>query len=121
MKFMKTVKSILIIVLLWIFVVSAGTSLSMYLDSKFYGDVHAEEVQDDSKSQYRVVYVFPQNDKISKLVVVHDPVWDVYCYTLQNRPYYFKTGLNCFPGWYIRNEGKSSMIEDWLKKFKETP
>jgi len=110
---MKQLKIILIVCAVYIVTVFAGTSLSMYLDSKFYGNVYAEEVQDDSEwhfnhwmqrkadLNYRVVFEFPEIDKTTKLVVVHDPVHDVFCYTLQNKPYYFKTGLNCFPRWML--------------------
>jgi len=117
---MKRLKLVLGVCILYLFVVFGGTGLMMYLDSKFYGNARAaEEIQDDSeyhyntwmqwkaeiaeKAKYRVVYVFPDDDdKLTKLTVVHDPVLDMYCYSLKNRPYQFKTGLNCFPGWYIR-------------------
>lgn len=114
---MKSVKIMFIVGLIYILVIFGGTALSMYLDNQFYGEriVYAEnETQDDSQYHYemmmqrkadlqhRVVFVYPDDDKKrTKLVVVHDPVWDVYCYTLQNKPYYFKTGLNCFPRWML--------------------
>jgi hypothetical protein len=118
---MRRLKLMLWICAIYVVIVFAGTSLSMYLDSKFYGHARAEEAaaatDDDSQwhyehwmkrkadLNYRVVYVFPdETKKITRLMVVYDPVLDMYCYTLQNRPYYFKTGLNCHPGWYIRGE-----------------
>jgi len=93
--------------------------LSGYLDSKFYGYARAEEVEnwDDSERhwenwlkrkaelEYREIFTFPDTDnKRTNLVVVHDLVNDMYCYVLENRPYNFKTGLNCFPGWYVRGD-----------------
>jgi len=111
---MNRLKLVLTVCAIYIVVVFSGTWLGMYLDSKFYGTrVYANDVQDDSEwhfkyweqrkaaLNYRIVFEFPEEDKTTKLVVVHDPVWDVYCYTLQNKPYYFKTGLNCFPRWVL--------------------
>ncbi len=92
---------------------------SMYLDSKFYGYARAEQVENWDDSQYhyemmlyrkaqlnyQVIFTFPDYDNdTTRLVVVYHLENDMHCYVLENRPYNFKTGLNCFPGWYIRGE-----------------
>ncbi len=108
--------------------VAFGTTLSMKLDDKFYGegwrenrllyakakkssekdwDADVQKVIGPNGKEYevRIIAYIPKVDDEPKLVVMHDKELDMYCYTNQNDPYYIVTGLNCFPGWYIKNEG----------------
>ena len=106
---------------IWIVIISFVLllDLSNYLDSKFYGYARAEQAEnwDDSEWHWlnqqkriqdmnpHVVYTFPDYDNDdTRLLVIHHQELDMYCYVLENKPYNFKTGLNCFPGWHIRGE-----------------
>ncbi len=118
---MNTLKTVVIICAIYILAVFGGTALSMYLDGQFYGtlmrypEVHAKEKQtgdtqtvigpNGKKYTVRIVSYIPKIDDEPKLMVIHDKELDMYCYTNQNDPYYIVTGLNCYPGWYIKNEG----------------
>ncbi len=110
-------KNVIVFLLCFLTYVIVGSQINMWFDSKYYyGKAYAEEENyDDSQYhydmmmqrkaalKYRVIFTFPDVDKkTTKVAVVYDNVNDVYCYVLENRPYNFKTGLNCFPGWYIR-------------------
>lgn len=109
----------IVFLITWLIIVVVGGQFSMYLDSKFYGEARAEQVENWDDSQYhyemmlyrkaqlnyQVIFTFPDYDNdTTRLVVVYHPENDMHCYVLENRPYNFKTGLNCFPGWYIRGE-----------------
>jgi len=122
-------KKVICFLISFVLLIVGSSIVSNYLDERFYGkgwkenrlayanEARAGEIQDDSEwhyqhwmkrkeeLNYRVIFTFPDYDKkTTKLVVVHDKVNDMFCYVLENRPYNFKTGLNCFPGWYIRRQ-----------------
>jgi hypothetical protein len=103
--------------------VAFGTTLSMKLDDKFYGEgwrdnriAYAKKVKSSEKwdadiqkvigpngkeYEVKIIAYIPKIDDEPKLIRVHDPEFDVYCYTNQNDPYYMITGLNCYPKWML--------------------
>jgi hypothetical protein len=121
-------KKVICFFIAFAFLVAFGTKLSMMLDDKYYGKgwrenriAYAKKVKSGKKAwngdtqtvtgpngkeyEVRIIAYIPKIDDEPKLMVVHDKELDMFCYTNQNDPYYIVTGLNCFPGWYIRNEG----------------
>jgi hypothetical protein len=115
---MKTVKIMFVVGLLYLLAVFGGTGLMMYLDSQFYGEkiVHAKKVKkgefwnkdtqtvigpNGKEYTVKIIAYIPTIDDEPKLIRIHDPEFDVYCYTNQNDPYYMITGLNCYPKWIL--------------------
>jgi len=119
-------KKVICFLISFVLLVFCSSILGNYLDEKFYGEnwkearlVHANKSRGEQpfnpdtqtvmgpngkEYEVRIIAYIPKIDDEPKLMVVHDKELDMYCYTNQNDPYYIVTGLNCFPGWYIRNE-----------------
>ncbi len=110
----KKLNLVIGICILYLFVVFGGTGLMMYLDNQFYGDrvAHAKETKQKGETQtvigpngkkytVKIIAYIPKIDDEPKLIRVHDPEFDVFCYMEQNDPYYILTGLNCYPRWML--------------------
>ncbi len=120
---MKRLKLILVVCAIYIVTILSVTTLSNYLDEQFYGKgwkenrlVYAKKVKKDEvwnkdiqkvigpngkEYEVKIIAYIPKIDDEPKLIRVHDPEFDVYCYTNQNDPYYMITGLNCYPKWIL--------------------